>query len=225
ALAIAGLVGLVARRGRVADQAVARAVADEDAVPAADADPAIARGAEVGLEGLVHRAVAVVVERVAGGLALLEGRGRVHADEAVDPAARGLRGGADAVRVAEAGRDGDVLVGVAVAVVVPAVTDLGSGELALVLAARQIRVEVVEPAVAGGDHARGRDALRGRVREVARVAARAAVADVRLEEEVLVDVRVAVVVRAVAQLDRRARGALTDEAAALTDEETRFAEP
>src|SRR5690606_12071491 len=153
-------------------------------------------------EGLVHEAVAVVVEAVAAGLAARLVGARVVAL----PPARAFAGrggaGADAVRAAEVGRRGEAFVDGAVAVVVPTVAHLGAVEAAGVLAAvAQDAFEVVEAARARDDGARAGVADFARVRERAGLAAHAPVQEVAREVEVLVGVAVAVVVEPVALLE------------------------
>src|SRR4029079_17906956 len=95
-------------------------------------------------------------------------------------------------------------VGQGVAVVVDAVTDLGAGRRALVLAAVAAQAVGVDPAGQGGEDAADAGlADRHRVRQVAHPAALAAVLLVGVEVEAVVDGAVAVVVFAVADLAGR----------------------
>src|SRR5690606_8447935 len=95
---------------------------------------------------LVDDAVAVVVERVAARLDALVGAG-IEALPPERPTAGRSGAGAHPVRVAEARRRREPLVGRAVAVVVASVADLGACEVARVLAA--VRGQAVAVVVAG----------------------------------------------------------------------------
>ena len=182
---------------------------------------------------IVDDAVAVVVLAIAQRLGLDDAAGLRHRRAVVaDPAIGTIAGHrrvdrALADRRTDRGRRADLLVDRAIAIVIDAVAHLGARVALRFAAVRRVAIVVV---VAGGAREATRGERTGRNRVVARgeraaVTAHAAVVDIGLGVEALVDRTVAIVIQVVAELEARRGEAVALLRAALTRQRAGVAEP